>query len=534
MARSRWLPGLDPRAERHPAPALAPAPARAPVSSSNGHGAENRQASRGVVVVGGGVAGLTAATGLAERGVPVTIVERQHTLGGRVRSWDIPVSSEVTGSMSRGFHAFFRQYYNLRALLRRADPGLERLVPIADYPLRLADGPTDSFARIPRTPPLSIAAFVLRSPSFPVLALRRVDVGAALGLLDVRFPETYREYDGVSAADVLDRLRFPDQARHLALEVFARSFFADPRDFSGGELVAMFHAYFTGSAEGLLFDVPDAPYDEALWRPLSVYLQRLGVTIRTGREVASLSEGDDGIRAVLSDGESIEADAVVLATDRAPLQRLVAGARWLGDETWRSRVAALRVAPPFVVWRMWLDRRAAQGTPPFLGTSGFGPLDNVSFVDQMEPGACEWAGEAGGCVVELHAYAVPPDFDERTLRAQLTEQLHRVHPELVGATVLHEEWSVAQDCPLAGIDPWADRPGVVTPDPRVVLAGDGIRCEHPVALMERAATTGWLAANALLSRRGLMGHDVWTVPLHGRGQTLAHAARKLLTTAPTP
>ena len=25
--------------------------------------------------------------------------------------------------MSRGFHAFFRQYYNLRALLRRADPG---------------------------------------------------------------------------------------------------------------------------------------------------------------------------------------------------------------------------------------------------------------------------------------------------------------------------------------------------------------------------------------------------------------------------
>ena len=24
--------------------------------------------------------------------------------------------------MNRGFHAFFRQYYNLRALLRRVDP----------------------------------------------------------------------------------------------------------------------------------------------------------------------------------------------------------------------------------------------------------------------------------------------------------------------------------------------------------------------------------------------------------------------------
>ena len=29
--------------------------------------------------------------------------------------------------MNRGFHAFFRQYYNLRDLLRRIDPGLSML-----------------------------------------------------------------------------------------------------------------------------------------------------------------------------------------------------------------------------------------------------------------------------------------------------------------------------------------------------------------------------------------------------------------------
>jgi isorenieratene synthase len=61
-----------------------------------------------------------------------------------------------------------------------------------------------------------------------------------------------------------------------------------------------------------------------------------------------------------------------------------------------------------------------------------------------------------------------------------------------------------------------------------VLAGDGVRCEHPVALMERAATTGWMAANALLARRGLEGHDIWTVPLRGRGHTVAHLARRAL------
>jgi hypothetical protein len=31
--------------------------------------------------------------------------------------------------MSRGFHAFFRQYSNLRALLRRVDPDLRSVVP---------------------------------------------------------------------------------------------------------------------------------------------------------------------------------------------------------------------------------------------------------------------------------------------------------------------------------------------------------------------------------------------------------------------
>jgi isorenieratene synthase len=34
--------------------------------------------------------------------------------------------------------------------------------------------------------------------------------------------------------------------------------------------------------------------------------------------------------------------------------------------------------------------------------------------------------------------------------------------------------------------------------------------------MERAATTGLLAANVLLSRWGVAGHALWTVPLQSR------------------
>lgn len=514
----RWLPGRDARAVRHPGKT----------------GALRGNGSAKVVVVGGGIAGMAAAVGLAERGVAVTLVERHLQLGGRVRSWPVTHDGD-TVTMSRGFHAFFRQYYNLRALLRRADPELNRLIPLTDYPLVLAGGPTDSFAKIPRTPPLNLLSFVARSPSFPLSGLARVNVPAALELLDVDFPGTYSRYDGESAAQFLDRLRFPDAARHLALEVFARSFFAHPDDFSAGELVAMFHAYFVGSSEGLLFDVPDDDYDTALWAPLLAYLKGLGVQVRSGETVDAVtlsaakgpSPADSGVAVALGGGEMLAADAVVLATDPGTTRRLVDGAVGLGAETWRSQVSAGVNAPPFAVWRLWLDRPMRADRPPFLGTSGFGPLDNVSLLERFEIGAAKWSAQQGGSVVELHAYAAPGLDDEAGLRSRLRAELARVYPESAAAEILAQEWLVLDDCPLADTRPWALRPEVVTPDARVVLAGDGVRCDLPVALMERAATTGFLAANALLAGFGLAGHDLWSVPMRGR-HTAARIAHRAL------
>ncbi len=514
-----YRPGLDRRAEYHAPPKPTWPPRRPPGQTPH------------VVVVGAGIAGLAAACGLAERGVRVTVLEREHQLGGRVRSWPVTLADGSPERMSRGFHAFFRQYYNLRALLRRADPMLMGLAPVDDYPLLSAGGHTDSFAKVPRTPPWNLLAFVARSPSFTLRGLAGVDVGAALGLLDVDFPATYPAYEGVSAADVLDRLRFPDGARHLALEVFARSFFADPREFSGGELLAMFHMYFLGSAEGLLFDVPDDDYDQVLWAPLARYLTGLGVRFATGVTATEVAGAGEALTVHCAGGAGpagMPADAVVLAADPGSLQQLVVGSPGLGDRDWRERVAELRTAPPFAVWRLWLAGRVAPHRPAFLGTSGFGPLDNISVMERLEQHAADWHLHHHGSVVELHAYALAAGFDEPALRRELRAQLDRVYPELAGVRVIDEQWLVRADCPLVSTEPWHRRPTVSTPDPRVVLAGDAVRCDYPVALMERAATTGWLAADALLAGWGLPGHGVWTVPTRSRFGTVPRRLRSLL------
>ena len=504
MSGRPWRPGRDAHAERHPGP----------TGSPRDYGRHR------VGVLGGGVAGLAAATALAERGVAVTLLEAQDQLGGRVRSWPVE-HPDGPATMSRGFHAFFRQYYNLRALLRRADPDLSRLIPLGDYPLVSADGYRDSFARTPRRPPLNLASFVLRSDTFRLADLRRIDTDAAAELLDVEFPRTFAEHDGESADAFLQRLNFPSAARHLALEVFARSFFAPADQFSAGELVAMFHTYFLGSAEGLLFDVPDDDYDTALWAPLADYLRRRGVEVRTGSPVDSLRCDAAGV--VVDD--SVQFDAVVVATDLATTQRLVTAEGALAaDAGWRERMSRLRRAPEFAVWRLWLDRPAAAGRDAFLATAGFGRVDNISVLERFERGAAQWAQRHRGSVVELHAYALDEGVSDDAVRAEMRSVLDGMYPELAGAGVA-DEYVRSADCPLIGTAPWADRPGVVTPDPRVVLAGDGVRCDHPVALMERAATTGLLAANQLLGGWGVAGHDVWTVPMQARTWLARHAGR---------
>ncbi|MGL5818305.1 MAG: FAD-dependent oxidoreductase [Phycicoccus sp.] len=541
----RWRPGRDRRAVFHPPPALR-------TSDDVAHEPDSRH----VVVVGGGIAGLTAALGLAERGIRVTVLEREDRLGGRVRSWPVTLGDGSASQMSRGFHAFFRQYYNLRAVLRRADPALDRLRALDDYPLVRRGGAADSFARIPRTPPVNLAAFVARSPSFDLRGLASVDVEAALGLLDVDFPATFHDLDGVSAADVLDRLRFPEAARHLALEVFARSFFADPREFSGAELVAMFHMYFVGSAEGLLFDVPHDDYDSTLWAPLGRHLAGLGVEVHVGRSVTGVTDGADGGLVVShrpaepNDGAArlddagvagspndaprasdIVADAVVLALDPIGLRSVVASSPALGGPSpdgadWRRRVAGIRSAPAFAVWRLWLSGTVEPHRPPFLGTSGYGPVDNVSVLERFEDHAARWSAEHGGSVVELHAYAVPDGTDEAELKESMRAELHRLYPETAALSVVDEVWLVERDCVLVGLEPWRSRPGVETPDPRVALAGDSVRCDLPVALMERAATTGWQAADQLLTGWGLPGHGVWSVPMRSRLGTVPRLARR--------
>jgi len=475
------------------------------------------------VVVGAGIAGLAAAAGLAERGVGVDVIEREHYLGGRVGGWTDRDDDGNDIAMNRGFHAFFRQYYNLRCLLRRVDPQLSMLTAVEDYPLIDGAGRRDSFRGLPRTPPWNALGFALRSPTFALRDLVHLDARAAAPLAAVSVPEIYERLDHVDADTFLKSINFPDTARHLAFEVFSRSFFADPTQLSAAELATMFHIYFLGSSEGLIFDVPTANFDVSMWNPLRAYLAGRGVRFRLGLKVLRVDASETKTFRVHTDsGDRLDADAVVLATDVAALQQIVAASNGLGDASWRARIQRLRTAPPFSVQRLWLDRPVTSDRPAFLGTAGHKPLDNISVLERYEREAAGWAARHGGSVIELHAYALQSEPS----REAMLGQLRRLYPETAAARVRCERVLLHSDCPLFEPGMHAHRPGVHTPQRGLVLAGDGIRIDVPVALMERAATTGWSAANHLLSQWGLAGHTVHTVPNRGRSALLRSLAAR--------
>jgi squalene-associated FAD-dependent desaturase len=69
-----------------------------------------------VIVVGGGFAGLSAATALAERGAAVLVVEARPTLGGRATAFTDPATGE---RVDNGQHVLFGCYHETFRFLRR-------------------------------------------------------------------------------------------------------------------------------------------------------------------------------------------------------------------------------------------------------------------------------------------------------------------------------------------------------------------------------------------------------------------------------
>ncbi|WP_079023506.1 NAD(P)-binding protein [Streptomyces odonnellii] len=275
-----------------------------------------------ITVIGGGLAGLTAAITAAESGVTVTLYEAHHTLGGRARTAEGPYLT------NEGPHALYSRGPHWAWLRRR---GL--LGSMASPPAR--EAARFRFHRggaLRRTPPLGVFRLARRP--------------AQQAPVDTDF------MTWVSA------LAGPDTARAAAHFAAVALFHDDP-----GSLSAAFVQERLRRAAAL---PPEARYPVGGWGQLTDRMAghawNLGVRIETAVRIDSL----DALP---------EHGPVIVATSLFAARRLLRddGLRWTGGRTALLDLAVrARAGDPFIVSDLdapgWLERFTAQD--PSLAPGG--------------------------------------------------------------------------------------------------------------------------------------------------------------------
>ena len=234
-------------------------------------------------------------------------------------------------------------------------------------------------------------------------------------------------------------------------------------------------------------------------------LERLPVAAASGDSLRIAARGPET-------DQVLPVDYVVMAADVPGVRNLIALSE--GDVPTRlvKQVEQLPVAAPFAVARFWLDKDFEWEHSLFASLSGYQLTDSISLYHRLQQDYIDWAAETGGSVVELHAYCYrEQEFpNQEAILATFEQELFEIVPELQGATILHRQ--LVNQKNFSGYPPnsYEQRPAT-RGQGNLLFAGDWVKMPFPCGLMERAISSGLLAANAILTDEGLQERPLLTV-----------------------
>lgn len=461
-----------------------------------------------VAIVGGGLAGIGAAAALAERGIPVTLYERNAYLGGKIGAWKVPIG-DGEQTVDHGFHAFFRQYYNLNRFLERLDIST-RFRAIEDYLILDSEGRPWSFGDVVTTPMLNIIDLGRRG----FFRWRDVIAKRTRKRLDsfLRFDmeRTYAGFDDITFQRLCDDAALPVELR-VSFRTFARAFFSDGTDLSAADVIRAFHFYYLSHDHGLMYDYPLGDYETTVVAPMRAHLESMAVRIVLDADVTRIDRGGQRRYRVCDE----EYDWVVVAASIPGMQQIIAGSPWIAEASpeLATQLEGLRTSHGYAVWRLWTDKDVRPELPTFTNVERRAILDSVTTYHRITNEARTWADEHQGAVLELHSYAISPDVVD--VRAAFLEDLEYYFPELAGMTILHEVLQVRDDFPAFAPGQRALRPSPELPIEGLLMAGDWVKLPYPMTHMEAAFTSGLACANVVFDTLGLQEEPIFSVAPRG-------------------
>jgi squalene-associated FAD-dependent desaturase len=442
-----------------------------------------------VVVVGGGFAGLSAATALAEGGARVLVLDARPQLGGRATAFVDRVTGEL---VDNGQHVLFGCYRDtLRFLQRIGAEGNVWRQPTLSIPYLDRLG-RRSVLRCPPVPsPLHLLAAILDWDAMP-WADRLSAFRLAMPLRAARreLARTGRvtvDPDSTVSEWLRDCRQSPRLVSWLWEPLAIAALNQHPEEAAAAPFVRVLAEMFGPDSDAAAILLPTRPLHLMYAEPAREYIERRGGEVRT-HAPARITADERRVTGVEVRGERVAAPLVVSAVPWFAIRGLFAEEEPPPVATMVAAAAAM-IAKPIVTVNLWYDRQIMD--EPFVALPGRAMqwVFDKRLAFGGEASHLSLVASGAETIVGRHA----TDLVARAAQEVQEALPGAAHAALVRGTVVREKratFSLAPGQPA--------RPGTETALGGLFLAGDWIDTGLP-GTIESAVVSGHRAARAILN-----------------------------------
>lgn len=464
-----------------------------------------------VIIIGGGIAGLSAALHLAERGLqPVILEADEKFIGGRLAGGETIQIGNHSFRLEHGVHGIWSQYRNLQAMLARHNlrpvfvPAQEenwiykagKFVGIA---------PVGSAIRrsfIP--PPLHYLQLFLRGKFLWMLDIRDwaslfgVWAGLVMAVGIDPFAEN-QPLEGMTLGNMTKK--WSPAVKSFFLGLARNGLSSHPDEVSISGFIAFLRFYTLMRRDAWMFSYLPEEGGTSVCEPLAARVTELGGRIRLGSRVKRVARQGDEWQVTwegIEGEESVLAKHVILATDPNNACKILGAS--FGESI--DKLFFPRALSNAVI-RLWFDRKPRKTSEAGIFTGEF-IIHNYFWLDRIYNAFRRWARETNGSALEVHVYG-PPEIlaqPDAVLLTQAIKDVEQAFPELKGHRVGQHLQRNPETHTLPAVGPKEKYLGIETPWKDLYCAGDWLRHPAPSFFLERACLTGIEAANAVLNARG--------------------------------
>ncbi|MCU0667678.1 MAG: FAD-dependent oxidoreductase, partial [Patescibacteria group bacterium] len=236
-----------------------------------------------VIVVGSGLAGMSAAVNLVHANYKVLVIERSKHLGGRTSSWfqdDMVVES--------GLHRYLSLYYHLPRLLKTAGVSLRDIIKWQD---KIA-------IRTAEKQPIELSISIIHKPIRTIISIFShydlINIKERIKLLKMFRHMVYLYYkkpyylDSLTVKDMADAFNIEQDTVDFVLKPFTEGIFFLPIErYSAYVLMGLILPY-KWRLPFVRIGTFNGPMSEVLIKPLEDYITKRGGSVIKSTAVESL------------------------------------------------------------------------------------------------------------------------------------------------------------------------------------------------------------------------------------------------------